>query len=590
MQKRTNGVVGMTIKSRVLASAILLVLLTVGIWVTLQQPLWQGYPVFRQQWQAGQVVEATLRGDSLVYTTQSGEQYRTDAPQSESFREELLLSGVRVKASEASPLVVLAVALGIAGGIVLYHQSGKRGGKGLAVGEQIPDQRFKDVAAQEEAVDSLRGLVEFIREPEKYAKYGARIPRGVLLYGPPGTGKTLLARALAGESGVTFFNVCGSDFVQMYVGVGAGRVRELFKKVRAAGKAVLFIDEIDALGRRRENNGNEEREQTLNALLTEMSGFRGDQGIVVLGATNRPDMLDEALLRPGRFDRQIEVGLPTCAQRLRILQVHARNKPLAESVDLQRLASNAVYFSGAKLESMLNEAAIRAARRDAPAIEPEDIEQAFETVMVGDQKQDRSGISAREREITAFHEAGHALASVKLLADGRVTRLSIIPSTRGMAGYSMAVQPDRMFHTRSDLESQMAIALAGRAAEELTFGARHVTTGASNDLAKATELCLRMISEWGMDEEHGLPVRRVLSAYGIGGGQEAGMVKARMESVYKAVLRLLEQERDTLNLLAQALLKEEVLDEDRIRELLAQGAAACYTGEDPQPAQTPDIA
>ena len=580
----------MTIKSRVLASAILLVLLTVGIWVTLQQPLWQGYPVFRQQWQAGQVVEATLRGDSLVYTTQSGEQYRTDAPQSESFREELLLSGVRVKASEASPLVVLAVALGIAGGIVLYHQSGKRGGKGLAVGEQIPDQRFKDVAAQEEAVDSLRGLVEFIREPEKYAKYGARIPRGVLLYGPPGTGKTLLARALAGESGVTFFNVCGSDFVQMYVGVGAGRVRELFKKVRAAGKAVLFIDEIDALGRRRENNGNEEREQTLNALLTEMSGFRGDQGIVVLGATNRPDMLDEALLRPGRFDRQIEVGLPTCAQRLRILQVHARNKPLAESVDLQRLASNAVYFSGAKLESMLNEAAIRAARRDAPAIEPEDIEQAFETVMVGDQKQDRSGISAREREITAFHEAGHALASVKLLADGRVTRLSIIPSTRGMAGYSMAVQPDRMFHTRSDLESQMAIALAGRAAEELTFGARHVTTGASNDLAKATELCLRMISEWGMDEEHGLPVRRVLSAYGIGGGQEAGMVKARMESVYKAVLRLLEQERDTLNLLAQALLKEEVLDEDRIRELLAQGAAACYTGEDPQPAQTPDIA
>ena len=590
MQKRTNGVVGMTIKSRVLASSILLVLLTVGIWVTLQQPLWQGYPVFRQQWQAGQVVEATLRGDSLVYTTQSGEQYRTDAPQSESFREELLLSGVRVKASEASPLVVLAVALGIAGGIVLYHQSGKRGGKGLAVGEQIPDQRFKDVAAQEEAVDSLRGLVEFIREPEKYAKYGARIPRGVLLYGPPGTGKTLLARALAGESGVTFFNVCGSDFVQMYVGVGAGRVRELFKKVRAAGKAVLFIDEIDALGRRRENNGNEEREQTLNALLTEMSGFRGDQGIVVLGATNRPDMLDEALLRPGRFDRQIEVGLPTCAQRLRILQVHARNKPLAESVDLQRLASNAVYFSGAKLESMLNEAAIRAARRDAPAIEPEDIEQAFETVMVGDQKQDRSGISAREREITAFHEAGHALASVKLLADGRVTRLSIIPSTRGMAGYSMAVQPDRMFHTRSDLESQMAIALAGRAAEELTFGARHVTTGASNDLAKATELCLRMIYEWGMDEEHGLPVRRVLSAYGIGGGQEAGMVKARMESVYKAVLRLLEQERDTLNLLAQALLKEEVLDEDRIRELLAQGAAACYTGEDPQPAQTPDIA
>ncbi len=573
-----------------LASAILLVLLTLGIWVTLQQPLWQGYPVFRQQWQAGQVVEATLRGDSLVYTTQSGEQFRTDAPQSESFREELLLSGVRVKASEISPLAVLAIGLGIAGGIVLYHRTGKRGAKGLAVGDQIPDQRFTDVAAQEEAVDNLRGLVEFIRAPEKYAKYGARIPRGILLYGPPGTGKTLLARALAGEAGVSFFNVCGSDFVQMYVGVGAGRGRELFKKVRAAGKAVLFIDEIDALGRRRENNGNEEREQTLNALLTEMSGFRGDQGIVVLGATNRPDMLDEALLRPGRFDRQIEVGLPSCAQRLRILQVHARNKPLAETVDLQRIASNAVYFSGAKLESMLNEAAIRAARRDAPAIEPEDIEQAFETVMVGEQKQDRSGISAREREITAFHEAGHALASMKLLADGRVTRLSIVPSTRGMAGYSMAVQPDRMFHTKSDLEAQMAIALAGRAAEELTFGVRNVTTGASNDLVKATELCLRMISEWGMDEEHGLPVRRVLSAYGVGGGQEAGTVKARMDAVYKATMRLLEQERDNLNVLAQALLKEEVLDEDRIRELLAREQTTCYTGVDPQPSETPATA
>lgn len=555
--------------ARMAACTVLMILLAAGVWLTIQQPTWRTYPVFQQELAAGEVAEATLSNGSLVYTTRDGERYKTDAPASESFRERLMMAGVRVHTSEVSPLMLLAVGLGIGAGVILYKKGGvRRSAKGMVVGEQIPDTRFSDVAAQEEAVDNLRGLVEFINAPEKYEKFGARIPRGMLLYGPPGTGKTLLARALAGEAGVPFFNVCGSDFVQMYVGVGASRVRDVFRRVRSAGKAVLFIDEIDALGRRRDNhNGNEEREQTLNALLTEMSGFRGDQGIVVLAATNRADMLDEALTRPGRFDRQLEVGLPTKAQRLKILQVHARNKPLSKDIDLERLAYNAVYFSGAKLESLLNEAAIRAARRNAQFIEPTDVEQSFETVMVGEQKQDRSGISGHEREITAYHEAGHALATYKLLPDSKLTRLSIIPSTKGMAGYSMAIQPDRMFQTRAELEAHIAIALAGRAAEELAFGTRQVTTGASNDLARATEMCVRMTVEWGMDDETGLLVRRVLSQYGINAGNESARVKANLDLMYSVVKKLLENEKETLARVAQALLAEEVLAEDRLQEV-----------------------
>ncbi|MDR0396185.1 MAG: AAA family ATPase [Oscillospiraceae bacterium] len=558
----------MTRVQRAIAGCVLMALLGAGVYIALSQPPWRTYPVFLSMLDAGQVTEVTFSADGITFGTREGTRYRTDAPPDQSLRERLLMDGVRVRANQTPPWAGLAVALGLAGGIILYKRAGKRSSSGLSVGEQIPGTRFDDVAAQDEAVDSLRGLVEFIKDPEKYERFGARIPRGMLLYGPPGTGKTLLARALAGEAGVPFFNVCGSDFVQMYVGVGAGRVRDLFRKVRAAGKAVLFIDEIDALGRRRDQHGNEEREQTLNALLTEMSGFRGDHGIVVLAATNRPDMLDEALTRPGRFDRQIEVGLPTRAQRLQILKVHARNKPLSEDVDLDRLAYNAVYFSGAKLESLLNEAAIRAARRNAERIEPDDIEYSFETVMVGEQKQDRSGFSERERTITAYHEAGHALATAKLLPESKLTRLSIIPSTKGMAGYSMAVQPDRMFQTRAELEAHVAIALAGRAAEELIFGHRQITTGASNDLVRATEMVTRMALEWGMDDELGLPVRRVLGQYGLNGGAEAKQVKERLDLLYKVTLRLLDNEKDTLRMLAEALLREELLNEDRLRELL----------------------
>jgi cell division protease FtsH len=273
---------------------------------------------------------------------------------------------------------------------------------------------FSDVAGNDEAKESVADIVDFINNAEKYAKYGARMPRGVIFYGPPGTGKTLMAKAIAGEAGVPFYAVSGSDFVQMYVGVGAGRIRELFKKARENGKAVIFIDEIDALGKKRGNaaaGGNDEREQTLNALLTEMSGFSSGEGIVVIAATNRLDTLDEALLRPGRFDRQIEIGLPDFAGREKILGLHAKNKPLAENISIASLAKQTVYFSGAMLENLLNEAAISAAKKGADEIATADIETAYYTVIAGSEKKDRSGIKERERRITAYHEAGHALAA-----------------------------------------------------------------------------------------------------------------------------------------------------------------------------------
>lgn len=429
----------------------------------------------------------------------------------------------------------------------------------MDVQRDIPDQRFADVAALEEAVESLRGLADVLKHPDKYSRYGARTPRGVLLYGPPGTGKTLLARALAGEAGVPFYAVSGSDFVQMYVGVGASRVRALFKKARKAGRGVIFIDEIDALGSRREGSGNEEREQTINALLTEMSGFRGGEGILVLAATNRPEKLDAALTRPGRFDRQIEVGMPDRAGRRQILQVHARGKPLSAQVDIDRLAADTVSFSGAKLESMLNEAALRAARRNTGEITAGDVDAALRAVLVGEDRLNRPG-APQERRITAFHEAGHALATLLFDPQSRLARVSIIPSTRGAAGYSMAVPPDRMLLTRAQAEAAVCVALAGRAAEELVFGRAGVTTGAANDLARATELTGRMCLEWGMDEEAGLCVRQALAPWTAAGSHAESLVRQRLEALYVRTRARLDAHRDALDALAEALLEKEWLD------------------------------
>lgn len=365
----------------------------------------------------------------------------------------------------------------------------------LSKGE-TPSVRFKDVAANEEALEAMQDLVSFIRQPEQYARLGARIPRGVLLYGLPGTGKTLMARALAGEAGVPFFAVNGADFVEMYVGVGASRIRALFQKARQAGRAVIFFDEIDAIGKKRDNRS-DEREQTLNALLSEMSGFGQSDGVIVVAATNRVDTLDEALLRAGRFDRQIEVPLPSVEERRRILEVHAQRMPVAAEVSFGELARQTALFSGAKLECLLNEAAILAAKRGAEEIAQTDVQTAMDRSLFGMERRGGKRLE-HERRVTAAHEAGHAVATAVLLQENELTKVSIIPTSRGAAGYSLSLPQEKMFHEKTELLSHIAVALAGREAERLLVGSERVSTGASNDIEKAALIARRMVQEWGM--------------------------------------------------------------------------------------------
>lgn len=447
---------------------------------------------------------------------------------------------------------------------VLTNQRQKQtetvGGKAAFERSEIPSTRFSDVAANDEAMESLRDLVSFIREPEKYSRLGARIPRGVLLYGMPGTGKTLMARALAGEAGVPFFAVNGADFVEMYVGVGASRVRTLFRNARKAGKAVIFFDEIDAIEKKRDNRS-DEREQTLNALLSEMSGFSEADGIVVLAATNRADTLDEALLRAGRFDRQIEVPLPGQAERLQILQVHARKRPLSKQVSLDDLARQTVMFSGAKLECLLNEAAILAVKRDAEQIEQQDIRQAMDAALFGAERPNTAR-HERERRVTAAHEAGHAIATAVLLPESELRRVSIIPTSRGAAGYSMALPPERLFHEQQELLAHMASALAGREAERRLLGDEHVSTGASNDIEKAVLLARRMVNEWGM-----LPGSS--EAYLMSQTQRDAAAQQWLNEAQRLAAEVLEIHHQAWQLLTDKLLAEEAVDGETVLSCFA---------------------
>ncbi|GHV38834.1 ATP-dependent zinc metalloprotease FtsH [Clostridia bacterium] len=419
--------------------------------------------------------------------------------------------------------------------------------------------KFADVAGAEEAKESVADVVDFIKSPEKYSAYGARTPRGVIFYGPPGTGKTLLAKAVAGEANVPFFSASGSDFVQMYVGVGAARVRELFAKARKHVSAVIFIDEIDALGKSRGNQGgNDEREQTLNALLTEMSGFNGSDGVVVIAATNRLDTLDSALLRPGRFDRQVEVNLPTAQGRLEILKVHAKNKPM-DNVDLAALAKRCVFFSGASLANMLNEAAIFAAKRGEGDISESDVDSAYYAVLAGAAKKDRTGITALDKEITAFHEAGHALAAKIFTPEATVSKVNIIPSTRGAGGFCVNVPAERAHFTKKDAEAQIMVTLAGRAAEELIFGEENISAGASNDLQKTAESLTDYIMKYGMA---GLKFA----------GREMNEAAEReygalVERFYETAKKALTEDREKLETLAFALIEKESLDEGEVNEI-----------------------
>ncbi|MCR4258012.1 ATP-dependent zinc metalloprotease FtsH [Streptococcus uberis] len=443
--------------------------------------------------------------------------------------------------------------------------------------------RFTDVAGAEEEKQELVEVVDFLKNPKKYKALGARIPSGVLLEGPPGTGKTLLAKAVAGEAGVPFFSISGSDFVEMFVGVGASRVRSLFEDAKKAERAIIFIDEIDAVGRRRGagmGGGNDEREQTLNQLLIEMDGFEGNESIIVIAATNRSDVLDPALLRPGRFDRKVLVGRPDVKGREAILKVHAKNKPLAEDVNLKVVAQQTPGFVGADLENVLNEAALVAARRNKTKIDASDIDEAEDRVIAGPSKKDRT-ISQREREMVAYHEAGHTIVGL-ILSNARVVhKVTIVP--RGRAGGYMIALPkeDQMLLSKDDLKEQLAGLMGGRVAEEIIFNSQ--TTGASNDFEQATQMARAMVTEYGMSDKLG-PVQYEgnhammpgqLSPEKSYSSQTAQMiddeVRALLNEARNRAADIINDNRETHKLIAEALLKYETLDAAQIKSIFETG-------------------
>ncbi|MCM3598925.1 ATP-dependent zinc metalloprotease FtsH [Metabacillus idriensis] len=445
--------------------------------------------------------------------------------------------------------------------------------------------RFKDVAGADEEKQELVEVVEFLKDPRKFAELGARIPKGVLLVGPPGTGKTLLARAAAGEAGVPFFSISGSDFVEMFVGVGASRVRDLFENAKKNAPCIIFIDEIDAVGRQRGaglGGGHDEREQTLNQLLVEMDGFGGNEGIIMIAATNRPDILDPALLRPGRFDRQITVDRPDLKGREAVLEVHARNKPLDDSVNLKSIAARTPGFSGADLENLLNEAALVAARRDKKKVDMTDIDEATDRVIAGPAKKSRV-ISQKERKIVAYHEAGHTIIGVILDEADMVHKVTIVP--RGQAGGYAVMLPkeDRYFMTKPELLDKITGLLGGRVAEDIVFG--EVSTGASNDFQRATGIARRMVTEFGMSDKLG-PLQFGQSQgqvflgrdfnseqnYSDAIAHEIDMeVQRFIKESYERAKKILTENRDKLELIAQTLLEIETLDAEQIKHLVDHG-------------------
>ena len=442
--------------------------------------------------------------------------------------------------------------------------------------------RFSDVAGAEEEKQELVEVVEFLKDPKRFTKLGARIPAGVLLEGPPGTGKTLLAKAVAGEAGVPFFSISGSDFVEMFVGVGASRVRSLFEDAKKAAPAIIFIDEIDAVGRQRGvglGGGNDEREQTLNQLLIEMDGFEGIEGIIVIAATNRSDVLDPALLRPGRFDRKVLVGRPDVKGREAILKVHAKNKPLAEDVDLKLVAQQTPGFVGADLENVLNEAALVAARRNKSVIDASDIDEAEDRVIAGPSKKDKT-VSQKEREMVAYHEAGHTIVGLVLSNARVVHKVTIVP--RGRAGGYMIALPkeDQMLLSKEDMKEQLAGLMGGRVAEEIIFNVQ--TTGASNDFEQATQMARAMVTEYGMSEKLG-PVQYEGNHAMFGAQTPQKSISERtayeideevrtlLNEARNKAAEIIQSNRETHKLIAEALLKYETLDSTQIKSLYETG-------------------
>ena len=453
---------------------------------------------------------------------------------------------------------------------------------------------FKDVAGQDEAKESLQEVVEFLHNPGKYVEIGAKLPKGALLVGPPGTGKTLLARAVAGEAGAPFLSISGSDFVEMYVGVGASRVRDLFEQAKKKAPAIVFIDEIDAVGRHRgagTGGGNDEREQTLNQLLVEMDGFGTNSGIIVIAATNRPDVLDPALLRPGRFDRQITVNRPDAHGREDILKVHSRNKPLGPDVDLKEIAKDTIGFTGADLENLLNEAALLAVRRKKKALTMEEISDATSRVEMGTEKKSHK-YSEKAKKLTAYHEAGHAVSSFYIEDHDPVKEISIIPRGMGAGGYTWYTPQEENYNSKADMLNDLISLLGGRVAEALSLN--DISTGASNDLQRATSICRDMVSKYGMSDELGPVVYSddnnevfLGKDYGhVNNYSEAtsakidAQIEKMMRNAYAQTEEILKTHYDKLELVAETLIKNEKISGDEFKQLMVNGFIASDKPDD----------
>ena len=479
------------------------------------------YSEFLRQAAKGEVSEVVIQGNTLTGKTTDGKSFQIYVPNDPGLVDKLIAEKVEVRAEpvEDSPwymtLLVSWFPMLLLIGVWIFFMRQMQGGAGRAMSfgrsrarmlnQEQGKVTFDDVAGVDEAKEELSEVVDFLSNPRKFTRLGGRIPKGVLLVGPPGTGKTLLARAVAGEAGVPFFSISGSDFVEMFVGVGASRVRDLFKNATENAPCIIFIDEIDAVARRRGSGlggGHDEREQTLNQMLVEMDGFGINEGIIVMAATNRVDILDPAILRPGRFDRKVGVGKPDIRGREEILKVHSKEKPLGDDVDLARVAQTTAGFTGADLENLLNEAAILAAKQSRRYILQADIDQAFVKVGIGAEKKSKV-ISEKEKKITAYHETGHAILFHELPDVGPVHTISIIPTGMGAAGYTMPLpEKDEMFNTKSKMLETIMVSLGGRIAEEIIFG--DVTTGASQDIKQASAIARAMVTQYGMSEKLGM--------------------------------------------------------------------------------------
>lgn len=563
------------------------------------------YSDFIHQVAQGNVQSVTIDKNVIHGVTQNNKPFITYMPMDDRYLlPELIKKGVNVKGIPPQQQSILTrilidwlptfIFFIVVWYLLMRQMQGGGSGRGALsfgrsrarlLGEDQVNVTFADVAGVEEAKEEVKELVDFLKEPGKFQKLGGKIPRGVLLVGSPGTGKTLLAKAVAGEAKVPFFTISGSDFVEMFVGVGASRVRDMFDQAKKQAPCIIFIDEIDAVGRHRGaglGGGHDEREQTLNQLLVEMDGFEANAGVVVIAATNRPDVLDPALLRPGRFDRQVVVGLPDIRGREQILKVHIRKVPIAANVEIAVIARGTPGFSGADLANLVNEAALFAARANKRLVEMEDLEKAKDKILMGAERRSMV-MSEKEKRLTAYHEAGHAIVGRLVPDHDPVYKVSIIPRGRALGVTMFLPEEDRYSYTRQRLECQISSLFGGRIAEELIFGVENVTTGASNDIQKATEIARNMVTKWGLSEKlgplmYGEDDGEVFLGHSVTKRKEVsestanvidGEVRAIIDRNYQRAEQLLKENMDKLHVMADALIKYETIDNDQIGDIMS---------------------